>query len=83
MNAVALRNALDLLLNDAGRNRVEDAAETLGALEQLVQNNCQIEEDLALVASVLLASDDSLLQFLVKSLEQQGTAHSLMASCRQ
>lgn len=77
MNGVALRNALDLLLDDAGKNRSEEAGETWGGLIQLVQNNCQLEEDLALVASVLLAREDSLLQFLVKSVEQQGGFHGL------
>ena len=74
MNAVTLRNSLDALLDDAGRNRADEAAETWAGLVQIVQNNCQTEEDLALVASVLLAPQGSLLQFLAKSLEQQGNA---------
>ncbi|KAA6425865.1 MAG: hypothetical protein FRX49_04240 [Trebouxia sp. A1-2] len=76
MNGVALRNALDLLLDDAGRHRADEAAESWGGLLQLVQNNCQTHEDLALVASVLLITEDSLLQFLTKSLEQQGKGGS-------
>ena len=72
MDAVALRNAVDLLLDESGRNRVEEAQEAWGGLEQLIESKCQVQEDFALVASVLLAPDDSLLTFLARSLEQQG-----------
>ena len=72
MDVVGFRNALNVLLEDAGKNRSEDAAESWQGLVQFVQVNSQIEEDVALVASVMLASEDSLLEFLVKSLEQQG-----------
>ena len=81
MDGVALRNALDLLLDDAGRHRADEAAESWGGLVQLVQNNCQTHEDLALVASVLLITEDSLLQFLTKSLEQQGAARVSVTQC--
>ena len=72
MDVVNFRNAVNVLLEDAGKHRSEDAAESWQGLVQLIQTNSQIEEDVAYVASVLLASKDSLLQFLVKSLEQQG-----------
>lgn len=81
MNGVALRNALDLLLDDAGRHRADEAADSWGGLVQLIQNNCQTHEDLALVASVLLIPEDSLLQFLTKSLEQQGAARVSVTLC--
>ena len=80
MNAVALRNALDLILEDAGRNRADEAAESWGGLVQFIQTSCQTEEDLALVASVLLVTEESLLHFLTKSLQQQGAAFAL-GSC--
>lgn len=72
MDVVNFRNALNVLLEDAGKHRSEDAAESWQGLVQFIQTNSQIEEDVAYVASVLLAPEDSLLQFLVKSLEQQG-----------
>ena len=72
MDVVSFRNAVNVLLEDAGKHRSEDAAESWQGLVQIIQTNNQIEEDVAYVASVLLAPEDSLLQFLVKSLEQQG-----------
>lgn len=72
MDVVNFRNAVNVLLEDAGKHRSEDAAESWQGLVQIIQTNSQIEEDVAYVASVLLAPEDSLLQFLVKSLEQQG-----------
>ena len=74
MDVVSFRNALDVLLEDAGKHRSEDAAESWQGLVQWIQNNTQIEEDIAFVASILLAPEDSLLQFLAKSLEQQGSS---------
>jgi len=81
MNGVALRNALDLLLDDAGRHRADEAADSWGGLVQLIQNNCQTHEDLGLVASVLLITEDSLLQFLTNSLEQQGAVCVSVTQC--
>ena len=72
MDVVNFRNAVNVLLEDAGKHRSEDAAESWQGLVQFIQTNSQIELDVSYVASVLLASEDSLLQFLVKSLEQQG-----------
>lgn len=72
MDVVGLRTALNVLLEDVGKHRTEDAVESWQALVQYIQTNSQIEEDVAFVASVLLGSEDGLLQFLVKSLEQQG-----------
>ena len=72
MDVVNFRNAVNVLLDDAGKHRSEDAAESWQGLVQFIQTNSQIELDVSYVASVLLASEDSLLQFLVKSLEQQG-----------
>ena len=83
MNSVALRNHLDLLVDDANRNRAEEAAESWAGLSQYVDNNCQLGEDFALTASILLAKDDSLLDFLAKSLEQQGMAHTQAACTSQ
>lgn len=75
MDAVALRNAVDLLLDETGRNRADEAQEVWSALEQLIHSKCQVQEDLALVASTLLVQDDSLLTFLSKSLERQGVLY--------
>ena len=72
MDVVGFRTALNVLLDDAAKNRAEDAAESWQALEKCIQINSQIDQDVAFAASILLASEDSLLQFLVKSLEQQG-----------
>ena len=83
MNSVALRNHLDLLLDDANRHRAEEAAESWAGLSQYIDNNCQLGEDFALTASILLAKDDSLLDFLAKSLEQQGIAHTETAFMSQ
>ena len=74
LGSVALRNLLDVLLDDAGRLRAEEAAESWAGVSQYVENNCQLEEDYALAASLLLAKDKSLLHFIRKSLEQQGAA---------
>lgn len=76
MDVVGLRTALNVLLEDVGKHRTEDAVESWQALVQYIQTNSQIEEDVAFVASVLLGSEDGLLQFLVKSLEQQGKVGS-------
>ena len=73
MDVVGYRNALNVLLEDASRHRAEDAAESWQNLVQWIQNNTQVEEDTAFVASILLAPEDSLLQFLAKSVEQQGS----------
>ena len=72
MDVVGFRTALNVLLDDAAKHRAEDAAESWQALVQFIQINSQIDEDVAFAASILLASEDSLLHFLVKSLEQQG-----------
>lgn len=72
MDVVGFRTALNLLLEDAAKHRTDDAAESWQALVQCIQINSQIDEDLAFAASILLGPEDSLLQFLVKSLEQQG-----------
>lgn len=72
MNAVVLRNSLDRLLDETGRNRTEEAQEAWTGLVQLIENTCQVQEDLALVASALLSADDSLLRFVTESLEKQG-----------
>ena len=74
MDVVGFRNALDVLLEDASKHRSEFAAESWQGLVQWIQNNSQVEEDIAFVASILLAPEDSLLQFLGKSLEQQGSS---------
>ena len=73
MDGVVLRNTLDTLLNETGRNRTEEAQEAWTGLVQLIENTCQSQEDLALVASNLLSTDASLLTFIAGSLEQQGT----------
>ena len=72
MNEVALRNSLDVLLDETGKNRTEEAQEAWTGMVQLIDNTCQIQEDLALVATVLLSPDQGLLIFLATSLQQQG-----------
>lgn len=72
MNAVVLRNALDALLDETGKNRTEEAYEAWTGLVQLIENTCQVQADLALVAASLLSADGSLLTFVKESLETQG-----------
>ena len=82
MDGVVFRNALDTLLDETGRNRSEEAQEAWTGLVQLIENTCQSQEDLALVASNLLSTDASLLSFIAGSLEQQGTCFAFaVAEC--